>query len=163
MGKVLYSDGGISLDGIEEVRETVYLLKRLVDDREVLVGLSLEEFERLEELIPKLLDNVSSENLLSSCRDFIECILGIEKFEQILNEGRDDLEKFEDNTLRFKGYEREYFNDISRFIQNCCKDLINTGFEEVREKIYENVMSTGFKRTRKKVLEKSEKKEETSD
>ncbi len=151
------------MDGIEEVRETVHLLKRLVDNGKLLVDLSLEEFERLEGLIPELLENVSAENLLSSCRDFIKGILGIEKFEQILNEKRDDLEKLEDDKLRFKGYEKEYFNDISRFIQNCCKDLINTGFDEVREKIYENVMSTGFKRTRKKVLEKPEKKEETSD
>ena len=151
------------MDGIEEVRETVHLLKRLVDNGKLLVDLSLEEFERLEGLIPELLENVSAENLLSSCRDFIKGILGIEKFEQILNERRDDLEKLEDDKLRFKGYEKEYFNDISRFIQNSCKDLINTGFDEVREKIYENVMSTGFKRTRKKVLEKPEKKEETSD
>jgi len=151
------------LDGIEEVRETVYLLKRLVDDGDVLVDLSVEEFERLEDLIPELLENVSAENLLSSCKVFIDGISGIEKLEHIFIKEKDDLEKFEDNKLRFKGYEREYFNDISSFIQNCCKDLINTNFEEVREKIYENVMSTGFKKTRKKVLEKPEKKEEASD
>jgi len=118
------------MDEINNVGQANYLLKRLLDDGEILVGLTEEELIRLEQLVNELsnnLEKLSSENLVASCRDFIDCVLEMGNFKQILEEAK--------TQLRFKGYDLSdsEVSDISCSLQENCKNVITFTIKKARE------------------------------